>query len=298
MKNYPGGIVMEEKRGQGLFEVLTSELRIRNYSPKTIKAYRSCVRSFVKYLSPRHPRVATENDIERYLLYLLDHENLSAASVNQAVNALRFLYVELYEKPLRIASIPRPKRRRKLPNVLSGGEIQTLLKHVENTKHRTILMLMYSGGLRVGEVVRLRISDIDTERALIHVRDAKGMRERVTVLSQVALKELQEYCAIYRPKFFLFEGGIGRQFLSERSVQHVFEQAKVRAGIQKPVTVHSLRHSFATHLLESGTDLRYIQQLLGHKSIKTTEIYTHVSKRAISRIVSPLDLSMKAKQDH
>lgn len=288
---------MEEKKQPGLFEVLTNELRIRNYSPKTIKAYRSCVRSFVKYLSPRHPREATEQDIERYLLFLLDHKELSAASVNQAVNALRFLYVELYKKPLRIAAIPRPKRKRKLPNVLNRGEIHTLLSHVENPKHRTILMLMYSAGLRVGEVVRLRVADIDTERGLIHVRDTKGMRERVTVLSQVALQEIKEYCAIYKPKFFLFGGGIGRKYISERSVQHVFERAKVKAGIQKPVTVHSLRHSFATHLLESGTDLRYIQQLLGHKSIKTTEIYTHVSRRALSRIVSPLDLSTKDGQD-
>ncbi|WP_211224426.1 tyrosine-type recombinase/integrase [Paenibacillus assamensis] len=169
-----------------------------------------------------------------------------------------------------------------------------ILQHVDNRKHRTILTLAYSSGLRVGEVVRLRVMDIDPQRGVVHVRQAKGKKDRYTVLSQVAyelLVQYMEHCMSTRePKARLFSGGTkdGKP-LTERTVQYVFEKAKQRAGIQKPATVHTLRHSFATHLLEAGTDLRYIQELLGHSSSKTTEIYTHVSTRDIRRIQSPLD---------
>ncbi|MCL0077220.1 tyrosine-type recombinase/integrase [Dehalococcoidia bacterium] len=176
-----------------------------------------------------------------------------------------------------------------MPDILSRQEVLRLLEAVQNPKHRAIMLLTYSSGLRLGEVVRLKIEDIDSARRLIHLRQAKGRKDRYTVLSQVALDALRAYFKQYHPDQWLFPGAQPGRHLHERTVQKVFEQAREMAGIRKNVSVHTLRHSFATHLLESGTDLRYIQELLGHKSSKTTEIYTHVSERDIGRIQSPLD---------
>lgn len=170
-----------------------------------------------------------------------------------------------------------------------------ILNAVDNLKHKTILMLVYSAGLRVGEVVRIRLSDVDEQRGLIHLHKAKGAKDRYTILSASFLRTLAEYLCEYRPSEFLFEGQGDRRHYSERSVQHAFERAVQDAGIRKKVSVHTLRHSFATHLLEAGTDLRYIQELLGHSSSKTTEIYTHVSKKSLSKIESPLDRILKSK---
>ena len=175
--------------------------------------------------------------------------------------------------------LPRPKKERKLPNVLSKEEVGKILSSVANEKHKTILYLIYSAGLRVGEVVRLEFSDIDTKRMLIKVRQGKGRKDRYTLLSDKALQQLKKYYMLYKPEKWLFPGGKEDSFLTERSVQKVFEQACLKANIKKQATVHTLRHSIATHLLEGGTDLRYIQELLGHSSSKTTEIYTHVSEK-------------------
>lgn len=276
----------------GFYDKVRSELRLRNYSNKTIKSYTSCLRSFTRYFQPRHPRQIEETDIRNYLLYLLEEKRFSAATVNQVFNALRFLYVELYKMPFIIGSLPRPKKEKQLPVVLSQEEVVRLLDSVDNLKHKTILMLIYSAGLRVGEAVRLKIEDIDSERKLIYLKSAKGKKDRYTLLSDVALKNLREYFKAYRPKEYLFEGAPGRKHIAERSVQEVFKRATGMAGIRKHVTVHSLRHSFATHLLEAGTDLRYIQEVLGHASSKTTEIYTHVSKQKLGKIINPLDAAM------
>jgi integrase/recombinase XerD len=279
----------------GLFEVLRRELKLRNYSYKTLKAYRSCLRSFIKYFSPRHPRELSNEDIRRYLLYLIEEKHYSAGSINQAFNAIRFLYVELYKRPLVIAGVPRPLKEKKLPNVLSQEEVLRIFECVDNLKHKTLLMLIYSAGLRVGESVKLKVSDIDSKRKMIHIHDAKGRKDRYTLLSDAVLVMLREYYKEYRPKEYLFEGAAGRKHLSERSVEHVFERAVKAARIVKPISLHGLRHSFATHLLESGVDLRYIQELLGHNSSKTTEIYTHVSKRQIEKIRNPLDNALQSK---
>ncbi len=281
----------------GLLETMRREMRLRNYSRKTMKAYMSCLRSFVKHFRPRHPRELTDGDIRGYLLHLLEHEKLAPATVNQAFSALRFLYVELYKKPFVFGSIPRPRKERQLPEILSEEEVLRILQAVDNLKHKTILMLIYSAGLRVGEAVRLRIEDIDSDRKLIHLRGAKGKKDRYTLLADSVLERLREYYRLYRPREFLFEGADGRRHYSERSVQHVFERAVEAAGIRKQVSVHSLRHSFATHLLEGGTDLRYIQELLGHNSSKTTEIYTHVSTKSLGRIMSPLDQAMQQSKE-
>lgn len=276
-----------------LFAVLTKEMHLRNYSHKTIKAYRSCLRSFIKYFSPRHPRELSTDDIRNYLLHLIEKEKLAASTVNQVLNTLRFLYVELYKLPFTIDGIPHPQREEKLPKVLSQEEVLRIFSCVDNLKHKTLLMLIYSAGLRVGESVRLKVSDIDGQRKMIHLRSAKGKKDRYTILSDATLEALREYYKKYRPKDFLFEGQGDRKHLSERSIQHVFERAVKSAGIRKPITLHGLRHSFATHLLESGVDLRYIQELLGHNSNKTTEVYTHVSKKSLGKIVNPLDQALQ-----
>ena len=177
-------------------------------------------------------------------------------------NALRFLYVELYKMPFVIGSIPRPKKVRKLPDILSPEEVIQILNGIENIKHQTILMLIYSAGMRIGEAVRIKVTDIDSRRKLIHIRNAKGKKDRYTLLSEFILEKLRLYYKEYKPKEFLFEGGNGRVHLSERSVQNVFHRAVEKTDIKKKVTVHTLRHSFATHLLEGGTDLRFIQECL------------------------------------
>ncbi len=196
--------------------------------------------------------------------------------LSHGVNALRFLYVELYQPagglagkmPFKIGSIPRPKQEKQLPVVLDKAKVLKIFDVVENLKHKTILTLIYSAGLRVGEAVRLRIEDIDSKRKLIYLKGAKGLKDRYTLLSDIVLEKLREYYKEYKPKEYLFEGATGRKHLAEQSVQSVFERAVRASGIRKQVSVHSLRHSFATHLLESGVDLRYIQELLGPASSK------------------------------
>lgn len=173
--------------------------------------------------------------------------------------------------------------------MLSREEIIGILSAIENIKHRAILLMTYSAGLRVGEVVRLRVEDIDSKRRFVHVKQGKGRKDRYTLLTDTALEVLREYFKKYRPESWLFPGGKENDHLTERSVEKIFEHAREAAGIKKNVSVHTLRHSFATHLLEDGVDLRYIQELLGHASSKTTEIYTHVSEAGIGRIKSPLD---------
>ena len=201
-----------------------------------------------------------------------------------------FRYVLLRSDEL--DNLPRPKKKKSLPVVLSEQEVYRILKALDNLKHRTLLFLIYSSGLRVSEVVRLKLKDIDKERRLIHIREAKGRKDRFTILSQVSLSILQDYLKQYHHDDWLFPGAVKDKHLSERSVQIIFEKACLKARIKKNVSVHSLRHSFATHLLEGGTDLRYIQALLGHSRPETTQIYTHVSTKSLGRIQSPLDRLM------
>jgi site-specific recombinase XerD len=276
----------------GLFDVLAQEMRLRNYSPKTIKAYKSCIRGFVRFISPRHPRELQDEDIRAYLVHLIDEKKSSSATVHQVIDAIRFLYVELYHRSFAVGTLPRPRRQKRLPVILSHGEVRSIIEAADNPKHRLLLMLTYSAGLRLGEVLRLRPEDIDSNRNCIHIKFGKGMKDRYTVLSPTLLLELREYWKAYHPKKYVFEGQEPGKPYSPSSFQKVFTHAAEKAGIRKPVTVHSLRHAFATHLLEQGTDLRYIQSLLGHSSSKTTEIYTHVSQQHIGQIPSPLETAM------
>ncbi|SDK10969.1 site-specific tyrosine recombinase/integron integrase [Natronincola ferrireducens] len=273
-------------------EELEKCLILKGYSPKTKKAYIGHVRRFLEIINKK-PEVLTKEDVEKYICYLLKEQKTSHAFANQALSAIKFYYQHSLKKDKVLYDLPRPKKEKKLPNILSQREVLSILDSVNNIKHKSILFLIYSAGLRVGEVVRLKVDDIDSDRMLIHVRQGKGRRDRYTILSEVALGMLRKYAMVEKPKGWLFPGGKDNCFLTERSVQKIFATACKKSSIKKDVSVHSLRHSFATHLLESGTDLRYIQELLGHSSSKTTEIYTHVTEANLSKIKSPLDRLMK-----
>jgi len=278
-------------------EAVRRELRLANYSHQTSKAYRSCLRIFARHVCPKPLRDATNADIRSFLLHLMEHREYAAASINQMINALRYLYVELYRRPMVLGEIPRPKKEKKLPNVLSQSEVKRIFEAVKNVKHRALLMVTYAGGLRLKEVVSLRFEDLDSDRNMTHIRGAKGRKDRYTLLGVAALEVLREYWKAYKPRNWLFEGNTAGKQLSKKTAEEVFAQAVQRAKIQKHVTFHSLRHSFATHLLEAGVDIRYIQELLGHSSTRTTEIYTHVSQLKVAQIRSPLDQISKVNHE-
>lgn len=271
-----------------LQNTMNEELILKGYSQKTRKNYLGHLKRFILYSGKEHSIIGTD-DIRNYLLYLLDQKNISHSFVNQAISALRFLFCTVLRRNDINIYLPRPKKEEKLPDILSQTEIVKIFNSVRNIKHRAILFVTYSAGLRVSEVICLKVKDIDKERMLIHIRQAKGRKDRYSILSDAALKILREYVKIYKVKDWLFPGEKEENHISERTVQNIFKVACTKAEIEKDVSIHSLRHSFATHLLEAGTDLRYIQELLGHKNSKTTEIYTHVSKKDISKIRSPLD---------
>ncbi len=267
------------------------ELKLNGYSTMTIKNYMNNINRFFEFIY-KDPHDLEENDIKRYLFYLVDQKNVSSSYVSQAVSSIKFFCKYVLKKHDLIVTLPIPRKLERLPSVLSQQEVYRILKAVKNVKHLAILTLTYSAGLRVSEVVGLHVRDIDIDRKLIHIHQGKGHKDRYTLLSQGALKIVQDYIRRFTPETWLFPGGIEGEHISARTVQKVFENTVTKAGIIKNVTVHTLRHSFATHLLENGTDLRYIQELLGHKNSKTTEIYTHVSTKDMRRIQSPLDRFM------
>ena len=266
---------------------LQKELSIRRYSRRTINSYIRYNRDFLLFAN-KNPEEIENEDIKKYLYYMVDKKNISASTLNIIINALRFYYGEILKRKF-IYEIKRPRKDRKLPVVLSREEIAKILSSVDNIKHKTILMLAYSTGLRVSEVIRLKPEDIYSKRKLIHIKGSKGRKDRYTLLSETVLKTLREYWNKYRPQKWLFEGAREEKHLSARTADKIFKIACNKAGITKKVSFHSLRHSFAAHLLEGGTDLRYIQELLGHAHSKTTEVYTHVSRKNLGKIVSPID---------
>jgi site-specific recombinase XerD len=227
--------------------------------------------------------------VQRYIIYLVDGRRLSKSYHNQVVSALRFLCETVLDQPRMALQIPRPKTRRRIPEVLSVQEVARLLSQPRDIKHRALLMLLYSSGLRVGELVRLRPSDLDEDRGILTVRNGKGGKDRQTVLADKARDVLRIYRAAYPTDTWLFPGNRRGRHLNTRSVQRIVVQAARQAGIPKKVTPHTLRHSFATHLLEGGTNIRVIQELLGHKSTRTTQIYTHVARSTLQAVRSPLD---------
>ncbi len=266
-------------------------LKLKRYSPHTEKNYIHAFQNFLDHFKQQNITELKKQDIQEYLLTQIE-KGLSSSFQNLQINAIKFYYEKVLGRKKEIYNLPRPKKEHKLPSVLSEEEVIQIFKQVLNIKHKAILYLLYSGGLRLSEVVNLKITDIDSKRNLILIREAKGKKDRTTLLSQILLEFLRDYYRKYKPKDYLFEGQDGKQY-SVRSVQNIFKTALSKSGIKKHATVHTLRHSFATHLLERGTDLRYIQELLGHANLKTTEIYTHITKKGLDKIVSPLDNLVK-----
>jgi integrase/recombinase XerD len=270
-------------------EKYTDKLIQKRYSESTIRTYSAYFKDFIYYFKDLVLDDITKEEINDYMGYLIQHEQISASEQNQRINAIKFYFDKILEREKLLYSIDRPRKRNSLPSVLSKNEVKQIIKHCNNLKHRCILALIYSAGLRRSELINLKISDIATERGLIKITDAKGKKDRYTLLSTPLLDQLREYYKKHRPQFWLFEGNSPRSQYSATSIGNILREAAKRAQINKRVTPHMLRHSFATHLLEQGTDLRYIQELLGHESSKTTEIYTHVTNRNIGKIKNPLD---------
>lgn len=264
-------------------------LRSDRYSSNTIKTYVDSLRTFIRFVRPSDLREVTEEDVIRFNNDYILANQFSSSFQNQVINAIRLFYGRIHQRKIDLELIQRPRREKVLPNVLSKEEVKQLLNSTINLKHRLMLSVIYACGLRRTELLSLKPSDILSDRGLIHIRQSKGKKDRVVPLSPKLLEQLRDYYRLYRPKIWLFEGEVPGHQYGARSIQLVLKRSLERSGIKKPVTLHWLRHSYATHLLESGTDLRYIQELLGHNSSKTTEIYTHVSNRSIKEIQSPFD---------
>ena len=257
----------------------------KGYSKRSISAY---VGHFQRYLdySYNHLDVTAVNE---YINMMLGIEEYSHSYVNQFVSAIK-VYARLTNeiKVDELVSIDRPKSIKKLPKTMSIQQLEAVFNVTDNLKHQTALMIAYSAGLRVSEVANLKLEDVDSDRMLIRIKQAKGSKDRLVPLSAKMLTQLRKYYKLYEPKYWLFENMVG-DHLSTRTFQKVFEKSKIKAKIKDYVTFHSLRHSYATHLLEAGVNLRYIQEILGHQSSKTTEVYTHVCVRHYSKIINPLE---------
>jgi len=275
-----------------LREQMKGDFELRGLSPHTQESYLRHVSFFSRHFN-KSPRHLGEREVKDYLLYLIREKKSSSGTVTQCYCALKFLYERTLGRKWVMEKVPCTKRERALPVVLDREEVKSLFSVTKNLKHRAILMLIYSSGLRVSEAAHLKVSDIDSKRMVLRIRQGKGKKDRYSILSTVALEALREYWREYRPKEWLFPSRFPGKPLTERSIQRVFKKAKALAGITKPASINTLRHTFATHLLEAGTDLHHIQLLLGHKSPKTTAIYLHVSQKELHRIVSPLDFLSK-----
>lgn len=277
-----------------ILDAVVQELQLRGFTHHTRKSYLGHIRRFLLHCQ-KAPSALTLQDARTFVQAILENGGAHAYA-NQCICALKLLFEHILNYPVPFdATIPRSKKEKKLPHVLNAEEVFRLLEAVINLKHRALLLLAYSSGLRVGEVVRLRVENIDSERKLVHVCQGKGRKDRYTLLSSFALEALRLYAKEYRLTTWLFPGAKPGRHLTERSAQKIIEKAHEKSGIDKRASMHTLRHSFATHLLESGTDIRYIQVLLGHQHSKTTEIYTHVTNRDIGKIESPLDRIMKQR---
>jgi len=267
------------------FDNLKQLLKIRKLSQKTIKSYIYYNRVFLDFVG-KSARQITASDIRNYLEYLAD-KNCSSSTLNLAYNALKLYYGEIYKRRF-FVNIPRAKKVKKLPIVLSGKEIKRFFSVFQNVKYKLMFVLMYASGLRISEIVKLRVCDIDFDNTVLWVRSGKGGKDRQSLLPEILIKVLKRWVSDKDVDDFVF-GSIRGGSLTERSVQKMFVKHLKLAGIKKEATCHSLRHSFATHLLESGTDIRYIQELLGHKRIETTQIYTKVTNKNLKNIKSPLE---------
>jgi len=266
-----------------------SECLIRmRYSESTRITYENQMRLFVEFIQPQSIYEITKETVDRYMGYLVETRKVSVSTQNTAINAIKFYLEQVNKGERTFYYVDRPIKEKLLPSVLSEGEMHKMLGCAQNTKHRCMMFMLYSAGLRISELLNLKWQDIDEDRKVIYIRGGKGRKDRITLLSKLALDYLRHYQTLYHTKEWLFEGPDGGQY-SPRSVNQFIHKYSRNAGISKRVSAHTLRHSFATHLLERGTDLRYIQTLLGHESSLTTERYTHVTKRGFEKLVSPLD---------
>lgn len=264
-------------------------LRSKRYSENTINTYSEALKSFLIFYREKPIAEITNEDVIVYNNNYILKNNLSASYQNQIINSIKLFFKIIHETKIDIEKIHRPKRAKVLPNVLSKEEIKLILNAHRNIKHKTMLSMIYSCGLRCGELLALKPVHIDSKRNIVLLKNSKGKKDRIVPLSPKILEILRDYFKLYKPTVYLFEGQNKGEPYSDKSLQSVLKQALQKTDITKPVTLHWLRHSYATHLLESGTDLRYIQELLGHNSSKTTEIYTHVSTKSIQQIKSPFD---------
>ena len=286
---YTPGLLLVEN--QAALDKFVHLLQLKAYSASTIRTYKNEFRSFLQTLNKRVAASITPDELKRYMLYCTMQLKLSENSLHSRLNALKFYYEQVLRQEKFFFDIPRPKKPLLLPKLLNEDEIRRLFNSLSNKKHKAMLFTCYSAGLRVSEIVHLKIADIDSKRMQIFIERAKGKKDRYVNLSPVLLDILRNYIQEYKPAptKYLFESEQTLAAYPTRTVQQIFTNAKNKAGIKKEVGIHSLRHSFATHLLDKGTDIRYIMDLLGHFNIKTTERYLHVSKQQLVNIVSPFD---------
>jgi len=276
---------------QSYVSQLVMELELRGYSPRTVSSYSRYLQRFLIHTNKSVSEI-NEDDL-RYFLHSLICSKVSTSYVNSVYSSTQLFFMHVLKRPLDIQNVPRVKNSKKLPPVLSPSEVAAILDATTNVKHKAILMTAYSAGLRVSEVVNLKISDIDSSNMQIHVRSGKGDKDRYTLLSHKTLLYLRHYFKVYRPTDWLFPSFPDQSMhLSSRTAQVTFKESTLKAGILKSVTIHTLRHSFATHLLIQGTDLFTIKTLLGHKNIQTTMVYLHLAPSKVLSVSSPFDLEV------
>ena len=263
-------------------------LQLKRYSKQTIDSYLSNLKLAQVFFENKSFVSINEKDWFNYVFHLVNTKYIAASTQRQIVGSINLFYKEMYGKSLNLDQLNVSQRENKLPPVLSANEVKAILTHTSNLKHKALLSLLYGSGLRIGELLELRLSDIDSERMTVSVNQGKGKKDRLTILSHNVLKVLRKYFVEYKPKDYLFEGQNGGKY-SASSSRNVLKQSMKRAKITKPATLHTLRHSFATHLLENGVGIAHIQKLLGHHNIKTTLIYTHIANDSLMTIKSPLD---------
>jgi integrase/recombinase XerD len=269
----------------------SDHLKGLQYAPKTIEVYSQALRQFFIWLGDKNHKEVRKEDVSHYMQYLVIEKKISRSYQNQAINAIKSFYNHTFSIHMSSDMLERPRKEYHLPQFLTREEVSNIFHTLGNLKHRAMISLVYACGLRLGEVIRIRLTDIEASQRLLMIRQSKGNKDRMVPLPESILLLLNDYAQAYRPKIFLFEGQLDSQPYSERSVQQVFKNAVRKSGIRKQdATLHWLRHSYATHLLEMGTNLRDLQALLGHKNIKTTEGYTHVSSTKFRHIVSPFDV--------
>ena len=275
-----------------------NKLEAKQYAPRSIEAYICAMQLFIVWLSGKNHKEVRRDDIENYMYFLVKERAVSRSYQNLHVNALKLFYAHIMSVHLSPEMIIRPRKEYKLPHYLTREEVSKVFQSTGNLKHRAMISLVYACGLRLGEVIRIKLKDIDPAQRLLMIRQSKGNKDRTVPIPESILYLLNDYATVYKPQVYLFEGQKASESYSERSLQEVFKLAVRKSGIRnQDASLHWLRHSYATHLLEMGTNLRDLQMLLGHKNVKTTEGYTHISKTQFVRIVSPFDVLPEDKSN-